>query len=67
MVLEGRYPLPSLLDLGFVEVLVAKFLLGLSIHKRLVLLDEVQGLFDLLQTVFLETKTGGGWTKQVIC
>lgn len=67
MALEVRYLLPSLRNLGFIEVPVAKFLSDLSIHRGLARLDEVQGLSVLLQTAFLVTEIGGGWMKQVTC
>jgi hypothetical protein len=67
VVLEELYHLLIPRDLGFIEVPVAKFLSDLSIHKRLVPLDEVQGLSVLLQTAFLATEIGGGWMKQVTC
>jgi hypothetical protein len=61
---------PNLRDLVCIEVLVAKFLLGLSIHKILARLDEVQverNLFVLLQIAFLGTGIDDGWMKQAIC
>jgi hypothetical protein len=65
--LEGRCLLPSLRDRGFIEVIVAKFLSGLLIHRRPVPLNEVQSLSALLQTAFLATEIGGGWMKRVTC
>lgn len=67
MALGGLYHFPILRDLGFVEIAVAKFLSGLSIHRRQAPLDEVQGPFALLRTTFLAIETGAGWTKQVTC